>query len=496
MIENRAEAAEVIVIGGGPAGAAIARLLAARGRTVRILAPGADGSRALGESLPPSTRKALAAIEVLPAVEAAGFCRSRGNRVAWGTVDARLEPFDAEAQAAGYQVWRPDLDRLLLDHAVAAGVRYEPAVVRQVNIESATDAEVFYTAAAGHTRRVRCRFVVDASGRAGVIARKIGRRAQPTRTHAWIGLWRHQRPLAGWALETTLVESHAEGWAWSVPLSPTLRCAAVMIDPDRSVGDTDGALERRYHAELYRTRHLQAELAGADLVRVWGADASAYETTTFGGPQHLVIGDAACFIDPLSSFGVKKALASAWRAAAVVETCLAQPALEVEALDFFAGEERAVFQAQLGQSAGYAARALDAHPGEFWRARAVAPAVDEARLSPAEDPVSVVAAFDQLRAGDLVRLRRSASVRFTRRPAIAGHAVGLEPAVTAALMPIAVRFVDHVDAPALVDLAADGRTVGDLFEQYCRRAAPVPLPNFLKALSVLVAGQALEPAEC
>jgi hypothetical protein len=47
-----------------------------------------------------------------------------------------------------------------------------------------------------------------------------------------------------------------------------------------------------------------------------------------------------------------------------------------------------------------------------------------------------------------------------------------------------------------VELADDLRPIGDLFDGYCREASPVPLPDFLKVLSVLVAGQALEPAEC
>jgi hypothetical protein len=59
-----------------------------------------------------------------------------------------------------------------------------------------------------------------------------------------------------------------------------------------------------------------------------------------------------------------------------------------------------------------------------------------------------------------------------------------------------VRFIDNVDLTRLVEIAAQYRQIGELFDGYCRRASPVPLPNFLKALSALVARRVLEPAGC
>ena len=58
----------------------------------------------------------------------------------------------------------------------------------------------------------------------------------------------------------------------------------------------------------------------------------------------LIGGDAAATLDPLSSFGVKKAVASGWVAAVVVNTCLRRPEMEVAALQFFEEREREVFE--------------------------------------------------------------------------------------------------------------------------------------------------------
>ena len=82
-----------MVIGGGPAGAAIGRLLAAWGHSVLILTKAPQGLRGLAESVPPSSRKLLSAIGVLDVVDRAGFYRTTGNTVWWGSDAPRVEYF-------------------------------------------------------------------------------------------------------------------------------------------------------------------------------------------------------------------------------------------------------------------------------------------------------------------------------------------------------------------------------------------------------------------
>ena len=66
----------------------------------------------------------------------------------------------------------------------------------------------------------------------------------------------------------------------------------------------------------------------------WTCDASVYDAPRPGERGVLLVGDAASFIEPLSSAGVKKALLSAWRAAVVTNTCLAKPEMADAAVDF------------------------------------------------------------------------------------------------------------------------------------------------------------------
>ena len=113
---------DVVVIGGGPAGSAVARLLASWGHAALMLDSAPPRSRGLAESLPPSTRKLMTEVGVLDAVERAGFYRSTGNTVWWASADPRVENFGSPAHATGYQVHRPDFDRVLRESARKRGV--------------------------------------------------------------------------------------------------------------------------------------------------------------------------------------------------------------------------------------------------------------------------------------------------------------------------------------------------------------------------------------
>lgn len=486
---------DVLVVGGGPAGAATARLLASRGHRVGVVSRRANERRGIAESLPPSTRKVLAAVGVLDAVEGSGACRTVGNTVWWGGGNRRVEDFRGH-DAAGFQIWRPDFDRLLAAEAVRAGADWQVGNVQRVRFLD-DGIEACVGRPGGDVERIGARLVIDASGRSAVIGRHTRRPAAAFRTHAWIGRWEHA-PGSGVDGDTrTLVETTDEGWVWSVPISPTTRCATVMTDPARTRTTGGGRLELRYRAELARAVNIHAHLRHASLTDVWGCDASLYDTREIGGPRHLVVGDAASFIDPLSSFGVKKALTSAWMGAAVAHTCLTEPALAVPARELFASREREAYVSSVRTSVEFARLAAGFHQSAFWGVRAAPPGGpfadtdDDLEVGP-----DVRRAFDELRGRTDIRLRPAASVRFAWQPAFQGDRVALERAVTAETLRRPVRFIDNVDLTRLVEIAAQYRQIGELFDGYCRRAAPVPLPSFLRALSVLVARRVLEPSGC
>jgi Tryptophan halogenase len=330
------------------------------------------------------------------------------------------------------------------------------------------------------------RYRLDCTGRAGVLAKPLGHRRHEAghRTVALVGVWRRD---SSWSLDDpshTLLESYADGWAWSVPIDDRHRALAVMVDPrTTALAKGDGA-RAVYLAEIAKTRHLAASMDGATLGDgPFGWDASMYLARHLTGPDWLLVGDAGSFVDPLSSAGVKKALASGWLAAVVTNSALHDTALARPALELFAKREAAVYQQFLAITKQFMAEAggtkPEAHP--FWSERA---AEDAAPVVPR---AAVEAAFERLKGAQQVRLHRAPGVRTEVRPALGERLLTMEPHIVTDDLPDGVRFVLDVDVAALVDLAAGAWDVPSLHDLYADRIGRVSWPSFLTALATAIA---------
>ena len=479
---------DVAVLGGGPAGAAAARLLAQWGHRVVLLTRPAPGPP-LAESLTPSCTKLLERIGVLGAMDGAVFVRSSGHTVLWGTGGERVEPFGDGA--LGWQLPRDRFDRLLLAQVKAGGaVVHRHASVRKIEQLDGEPVRVSYEER-GRTRHLSAQWVIDATGRSGLMSRSGSSRTNKgPRTVAIVGLW-ERRPNWDIVNEShTHVESYPGGWAWSVPISRTRRQVTVMLDPTRTDVGGRSRLRLTYRDELARTTMIRAMTAGARFLgSPWARDASSYECVSPVHGRVLVAGDAASFVDPLSSFGVKKALASGWLAAVVVNSVLGDPSVAGPALKLFADRDRAMvagLRRQLQQLAGDAATA---YPDGFWAERTGVDAVDdvgEPDVAALRLDAGVRAAFDSIRSRPSLALRLVDGVRREPRAMVADRMIVLREHFVAPAFPDGIRFIRNVDVVVLAGLAAVHDQVPALFDAYSSAAPPVPLPDLLGALAVLV----------
>ena len=485
---------DVAVVGGGPAGAVAGRLLAQWGHSVVILNRPGSQSSLLGESLPPSTRKILDRVGALKAMESAGFVRSTGHTVWWGESDGRVEEFP-EGET-GFQVRRTDLDRVLLALAEEAGARLVPnATVRDVESDGDLN-RVEYRLGSGaegdSTHVARAHWVLDCSGRSGVVARNFRRPEEGQATLALLGIWRSPN---GWTIpdEThTLVESFADGWAWSVPIDQEVRYFTTMVDPRVSEMERSKDLGSIYRAEMAKTRRMEGLLTGAAMEgAAWACNASMYSASRYAEGRTLLVGDAATFLDPVSSFGVKKALASAWRAAVVVHTALTKPEMERAAVNLHEGRERRTYASYRNQAAEVFRSASEEHA--FWERRGREyedsdafdedgePDIEQLRNDP-----KVLTAFDALRRSPSIDLVRGDDLSVVHRPVIVDNEVVLEDRLASPRVPSGLRYLRGVDVQRLLQISSDHVQVPDLFEAYCRLDKPVILPDFMGALSVLL----------
>jgi flavin-dependent dehydrogenase len=465
-------ASEILVLGGGPAGCTAARLLALWGHQVRLVTkPHVVGATGLAESLTPSCGKFFDLLGIRDAIDAAGFVPTTGNTVWWGSSTPRVEIFANGAW--GWQVTAPRLEGVMRSAAAEAGVAIEERVL------TPEDAVTW-----------PARFRIDCSGRAGVLAKaRSGRVAEPGhRTVALSAIWRRD---SAWDLPDashTLIESYADGWAWSVPIDHMRRAVAVMVDPQTSaLARTDGALAT-YLGELQKTTRFRDLLASARSEGgPVGWDASMYHATEYAGDDWLVAGDAASFVDPLSSAGVKKALASGWLAAIVVHTSLTRPEMGAVARRFFADREAEMYGNFLALTKHYLREAAVDQAQPFWAERAETKEVDDRRAVQELERAAVLAAYDRIKAAPALEVRRGAGVRLEPRPAIAGSEIVMEPRLVTDQEPRGVRFVYDVDVVALVGLAPKCGQVPELYEALVARAGPTDLPAFLTALATAVA---------
>ena len=480
---------DVVVIGAGPAGSAAARLLASWGHSVVTLGRAAH-QPALAESLPPSCTKLFEQIGVRYAMENAGFIRATGNTVRWGSTDARVERFDPSL--AGYQIERDRFDALLATSAQAAGALVRSDIAAR-NARRAGDRwRVTFDGGELHAD-----WLLDCTGRSGIVAKRGLRTSTTTgRTIAVAGIWQRDDEWAVPDNTHTLVESYDGGWAWSVPVRDGTRFVTVMLDPSVTELPGRSRLGESYTHEVARTTMIRALTVGARLVAPpWGCDASPYSAHRAFDNGALLIGDASSFVDPLSSFGVKKALASAWLGAVTVHTALTDTAMTSTALELFAERERMMYDRLQRQSASLSHVAAGAHATEFWNARADA-MLDESSadldVSVLRSDPRVLAAFEELKRRDAVNLRTADAVHVVKRGTVRGHRIVLEDHLAAPAVPHGVRYCRNVDLVLINRLASQYDQVPDLYDAYNRAAPPMPLPDFLGALSTLVGLEMLD----
>lgn len=322
---------DVVILGGGPAGAVTAGLLARAGVEVVVLEREVFPRFTLGETITPGSVAVLDALDLgevlsdryLPSHGVTLTC-SRSGRVQRYAYD---EAF-AVVAPSGYQVPRADFDDLVLKQAVYFGATAHMACeVEDVLFEQGRARGVRARFRDGHTEGFMASVIVDATGRDTLIAARKGEKHlvegldRGTLSAHYQHVRRRDELLEG---DTDIVLS-PHGWVWSVPFDGEVNsvgavCSAGWLGA-RGRGESLEAFFSRTIEDAGAAREMLARATRLTPVR--STMQLAFTVEHLAGDGWVAVGDAAGFVDPLFSSGTHLAIAGGAEAARAILDALA-----------------------------------------------------------------------------------------------------------------------------------------------------------------------------
>ncbi|MEV8307259.1 NAD(P)/FAD-dependent oxidoreductase [Streptomyces flavidovirens] len=332
---------DVIVIGGGPAGATTAGLLAKRGHRVLVLDRERFPRYHVGESLIPAFMRPMEEMGLIERMDERGFERKYGGSLVWGNNQVPWKfGFLKGKYPYAFHTRRADLDAMILDRARELGAHIiEDATVKEPIEENGRVVGVRYALRGlDGVREVRAGLVVDASGQ----ARVLSRRYTDVKWHEElrnVAVWTYYdncERLEGDEYTNILIEGLDEGWFWAIPIDKGT-ISVGYVTRSATAGEAGHSLEELFHSEVGRTTKLKHMLrnarqsAGFRTARDW-----SYHSDRFYGDGWVLVGDSAAFVDPLFSTGVALASLAGSTLAQIVDQIIKHPEIETKALDRYA----------------------------------------------------------------------------------------------------------------------------------------------------------------
>ncbi len=322
---------DVAVIGGGPAGAALATFLSRAGLRCDVFEADRYPRYHIGESLIPHTYGILGRLGLLPKLRASDYPEKHSVRFVSPSGEESTpfyfsETIEGEASRT-WQVERASFDRLCLDHARDAGTHVQMQTkAERVIFDGARATGVHVQPVGGTPYDVSARVVVDASGRTTLIGRQLNLRC-PVPGLRKASIWSYYKGgkrLSGIdAGETTIFMNRDRSWFWYIPLPDDVVSVGIVGTPEDLFSNgqqTEAAYDRAVNASA----PLLARLTSATrCAKVYGGPRElAYFNLQTSGDGWVMIGDARAFLDPIYSSGLFLALASAELAADSIQQAL------------------------------------------------------------------------------------------------------------------------------------------------------------------------------
>ncbi|KAI4241067.1 MAG: hypothetical protein LQ352_007508 [Teloschistes flavicans] len=343
----------VLVVGGGPAGSYTAAALSREGVKCVVLEADKFPRYHIGESMLASMRHFLRFIDLDETFDKHGFQVKRGAAFKLSEKPEGFTDFIAAGGPNNYawNVVRSEADDLMFKHAAKCGAdTFDGVKVTDIEFVPSDIPSVYQDADApnpgrpvsatwtrkedGTSGKISFDYLVDGSGRAGIVSTKYLKNRKNNKGLKNIANWAYWKG-AGKYGEGTVREGQpffealtdASGWCWLIPLHNGTTSVGIVQNQDlatskkRAMGSPSS--QEFYEESLKLAPRIRAILTGGELsTKINSASDWSYNATCYATPNVRLVGDAGCFIDPYFSSGVHLALSGALSAAITIRAAM------------------------------------------------------------------------------------------------------------------------------------------------------------------------------
>ncbi len=319
----------VVVIGGGPAGATTATLIAQQGYKVELFERERFPRYHIGESLIPETYWVLKRLNMLDKMKNSHFVKKHSVQFvnSRGKHSAPFYFYDNKPHECSqtWQIKRSEFDTMMLRNAEEHGVGVHEGVrVLDVLFDGDRAVGVQIADENGNRSEICADVVVDASGQSSMLINRFKLRVPDPQLNKgaiwsyWQDAYRDEGKDAGATIVLSLNDK--QGWFWYIPLHDGITSVGVVADFDYLFKGRKSN-EATYFEEMENCPAVKDRVANAKQVsEVKATKDYTYRASRAAGDGWVLVGDAFGFLDPLYSSGVLLALKSGELAAdAIVE---------------------------------------------------------------------------------------------------------------------------------------------------------------------------------
>jgi len=327
---------DVLIIGGGPAGASTASILAEHGHKVLIIEKAKFPRYHVGESLIPFTFGPLERLGMIPKMRGSHFVKKYS--VSFVQPDGhRSQPFyfhtryDKETIAQTWQVNRSEFDQMLLDNAREKGaeVMEETTVIQLLKNDSGHVIGVEVKTKDGQMKHLHAALVVDASGKEAFASNRQGWRIGDPYLNK-VAIWTYykgsKRAEGMDEGGTTIAFVPEKGWFWHIPMHDDMVSVGIVAEGKYLTRGGIKDMKEMFYREIGENQWIKENLStGTCTGEFWITSEYSRHSKYGASPGLLLVGDAFAFLDPVFSSGVMLAIKSGVMAAdAIHEAFVAQ----------------------------------------------------------------------------------------------------------------------------------------------------------------------------